>query len=134
MKPRILINTVLVAGVLALAVFGAMMMIRFRRTPEPSEPVRSVVRVVAPKITARDDYPMLIEGFGSTRASVQVQIVPEVLGKVIWRSPSAFSGEELALIMNSQQIHRPRWMSSCSATLKLVPQWSPWASGFISCQ
>ena len=103
MKPRILINTLLVAGILALAVFGAVVMIRLRTAPEPSEPVRSVVRVLAPRIAARKDYPMVIEGFGSTRAAVSVQIVPEVLGKVVWRSPDAFSGR---FVTKGQELFR----------------------------
>lgn len=103
MKLRAIISTALVAGILGLAVLGAKLMISLRSKPEPTEPTKAVARVVAPEIAARHNYRMAIEGFGSTRAAVEVQIVPEVLGKVVWRSPDAFSGR---FVTEGQELFR----------------------------
>jgi len=103
MNPRVIVSAVLAVGILVLALAGASLMVRFVREPEAAKPIGSVTLVRAPEISARPNHRMVIEGFGSTRASEQVQIVPEVLGRVVWRSDKAFSGQ---FVTRGQELFR----------------------------
>lgn len=113
MKLRVLINIAVVVGFLGLTGWGAIVMVHELSEPEEVEPTRAPVRVTAPKITARRNYQMTITGFGSTRAAVSVQIVPEVLGKVVWRSGDAFSGRYVTKGQELFKIERKDYELAC---------------------
>jgi len=113
MKLRALINTAVIVGVLGLAAWGAWEMVRRLSEPEEIEPRPPVVRVKAPRIAAQRNYQMEITGFGSTRAAVGVQIVPEVLGKVVWRSGDAFSGRYVTEGQELFKIERKDYELAC---------------------
>ena len=82
---------------------GAWVMVAYARKPKKAEPKKGLPRVTAPAIKARHDYQMKISGFGSARPARQVLIVPEVLGKVVWRAEDAFSGR---FVKEGQELFR----------------------------
>ncbi len=69
---------IVIAGVLIALVF-----IKFKKTPQ-----RKVPEILAPLVKVerlnRRDIQMVIRGYGTVSPKVQVEIVPQVSGKVVW--------------------------------------------------
>ena len=64
-----------------------------RPKPEENTPQRPITTVVAPKVEALRDHQVRIVGFGSARPRVQLDIAPEVAGKVVFKAANFLSGE-----------------------------------------
>jgi len=93
MKKHVLISVLLVLAVLAAAAAVVVLMLRFRVSPPERKPIRVVPRVVAPPIRAQRDYVVRIVGYGSVRPAVEVEITPQVSGRVIWKSHDYLTGK-----------------------------------------
>ncbi len=95
MSPRTLRNLL---GALIVVIVGAgitMVLIKTakrpeRKTPPPSRPVVSVVQV------APDRDPVRVRGFGSVQAKRSVDVVPQVAGRVVEKSPRFEAGHLVA--------------------------------------
>ncbi|MHC4771372.1 MAG: hypothetical protein ACYS8O_06175 [Planctomycetota bacterium] len=76
-----LIQFALVVVIVALAIGMAKMMSSFRKAPE-----KKTQNVSAPLLNAIQVYPetlqMTVQGFGTVKPRMEVQIVPQVSGKV----------------------------------------------------
>jgi RND family efflux transporter MFP subunit len=82
----LLVLVVIIAGLLAAFVF-----IKLRKPPERQEQA-----VLAPLVKAarldRRDIQMTIRGYGTVNPRLQVEIVPQVSGKVVWVNPQFKAG------------------------------------------
>ncbi len=120
MKLRVIINVLLVVGIIGLAVGAAALMVHLRSKPEAARQAVPPVRVEAPKIAAHRNYAMVIEGFGSTRAAVTVQIAPEVGGKVVSRAAGAFSGRFVTAGQELFRIEAKDYQLACDLASRRV--------------
>jgi len=93
MKHRILVNVAIAVVALAGAGLGARWMIANRPETEVRRPARVVPTVVAPRIYAETHYRAKIIGYGSARARVRLQIIPQVTGEVTDKAPNLLSGQ-----------------------------------------
>lgn len=83
---RGLLHVLLAVVVLAAGVFTAYKLITSRKPPERVEQ-----KLVAPLVEVRQlhaqDVEMVVSGYGTVSPKVQVEIVPQVSGKVVWVHP-----------------------------------------------
>ena len=86
---------IVIVGVLIALVF-----IKFKKTPQRKEP-----EILAPLVKVerldRRDIQMVIRGYGTVSPRVQVEIVPQVSGKVVWVNPQFKAG---GFIRSGEQI------------------------------
>ena len=79
---RALVQIALVAVIVAVAIGAAKMMSSFRKAPEKKEQA-----VSAPLLNAIEVYPetleMVVQGFGTVKPRMEVQVVPQVSGRVV---------------------------------------------------
>ena len=96
MRQRAILNVVLAAAVLGLAGLGTFLLIRSRKKPQTEQPAKAVPKVRASVMRPIRDYPVRIVGHGSARPRVEVEVVPQVSGEVVWRAGSFRSGKYVA--------------------------------------
>ncbi|MHC4772180.1 MAG: efflux RND transporter periplasmic adaptor subunit [Planctomycetota bacterium] len=79
---RALVQIALVAVIVAVAIGAAKMMSSFRKAPEKKEQT-----VSAPLLNAIEVYPetleMVVQGYGTVKPRMEVQVVPQVSGRVV---------------------------------------------------
>ena len=59
------------------------MLVKLRKPPQMTQPKKFVPLVKVATLKPRD-ITMIISGFGTVSPKVQVEIVPQVSGKVVW--------------------------------------------------
>ncbi len=93
MKTHVLTSMILAA--LALSAAGALVgYFALSRADAPRRLApKTVPKVVAPGISSSRQYRVRIRGYGSVRAKVQVEISPEIPGKVVKRAANFFTGK-----------------------------------------
>ncbi len=94
------LQTLMVLVLLAAGVVGAVLLIKMRKPPEKIEQA-----VLAPLVKTKQvhlkDIQMVVSGYGTVKPKVEVDIVPEVPGKVVSIHPDLKVG---GLILAGQQI------------------------------
>jgi len=93
MNRHVSVSVLLAAAVMAAAAGAVGLMLKFRSSPPQRRPTRVIPRVLAPPITAKRNYVVRIVGYGSVRPAVEVEITPQVSGRVIWKSARYLSGK-----------------------------------------
>ncbi|MHC4165639.1 MAG: efflux RND transporter periplasmic adaptor subunit [Planctomycetota bacterium] len=90
-KPRGWVQLIIAVVVLALGALGVFLLIKYRKPPQREEPV-----VLAPLVEveqlAVQDIQMIVRGYGTVSPRVEVEIVPEVPGKVVHVNPQLKAG------------------------------------------
>ncbi len=78
-----LLQLLLAVVVVAAGIIGAKLLIKYRKPPQREEPV-----VLAPLVEVEQlhvqDIQMIVRGYGTVSPKVEVEIVPEVPGKVVY--------------------------------------------------
>ncbi len=89
--PRWLIQCIIALGVVVLGFVGSSMLVKAKKPPQTTqiEAPGALVDVVA--VHAKN-VPIVIEGFGTVEPRVQVQLVPQVAGKVVKVHPALAAG------------------------------------------
>ena len=99
-RPGGWVQIIIAVVVVAAGVLGVFLLIKYRKPPQREEPV-----VLAPLVEVEQlhvqDIQMVVRGYGTVEAKVEVEIVPEVPGKVVYVHPLLKSG---GLIRAKQQI------------------------------
>jgi RND family efflux transporter MFP subunit len=89
--PSGLIQLLLVVAIIIVGVLIAVLFIIYRKKPQRQEQA-----VLAPLVKVerldRKDIRMIIRGYGTVNPGLQVEIVPQVSGKVVWVNPQFKSG------------------------------------------
>ena len=84
-------QALLALGIVIVGVLIALVFIKFKKTPQRKEP-----EILAPLVKVerldRRDIQMVIRGYGTVSPRVQVEIVPQVSGKVVWANPQFKAG------------------------------------------
>ncbi len=98
--PSGLVQLLVAVGVIILGVMIALIFIKLKKPPQREEQatLAPLVKVVQ---LERRDIQMVIRGYGTVSPSVQVEIVPQVSGKVVWISPQFKAG---GFIRRNEQI------------------------------
>lgn len=82
-RPYKITQAVLTLFVLVVGIAMLMLFLKYRKSPERAEQ-----KLPAPLVQVRTlsagDVQMVVEGYGTVRPKVQVQIIPEVAGKVVF--------------------------------------------------
>ncbi len=85
------VQVLLAVGILIVGVLIALVFIKFKKTPQRKEQ-----EILAPLVKVerleRRDIQMVIHGYGTVSPRVQVEIVPQVSGKVVWVNPQFKAG------------------------------------------
>jgi RND family efflux transporter MFP subunit len=72
--------------IIILGIAGALFFIKFKKQPEQEEQGVKIPLVKVEKVNVRD-IPMIIQGYGTVTPKVEVDIIPEVSGKVVYIHP-----------------------------------------------
>jgi len=90
-KPSGLIQLLLVVVIIAIGVVIAVVFIKLKKPPQRQEQI-----VLAPLVKVepldRRDIQMIVRGYGTVTPRLQVEIVPQVSGKVVWVNPQFRAG------------------------------------------
>jgi len=90
-KPSGLIQLLLVVVIIAVGIVIAFVFIKLKKPPQRQEQI-----VLAPLVKVepldRRDIQMIIRGYGTVNPRLQVEIVPQVSGKVVWVNPQFKAG------------------------------------------
>ena len=90
-KPSGLIQLLLVVVIIAIGIVIAVVFIKLKKPPQRQEQI-----VLAPLVKVerldRRDIQMIIRGYGTVNPRLQVEIVPQVSGKVVWVNPQFKAG------------------------------------------
>ena len=90
-RPRGWVQVIVAVVVVAAGMFGLILLIKYRKPPEREEPV-----VLAPLVEVEQvqvqDIQMIVGGYGTVSPRVEVEIVPEVAGKVVYVHPLLKAG------------------------------------------
>ncbi|MDT8301411.1 MAG: efflux RND transporter periplasmic adaptor subunit [Sedimentisphaerales bacterium] len=90
-KPSGLIQLLLVVVIIAVGIVIAVVFIKLKKPPQRQEQI-----VLAPLVKVerldRRDIQMIIRGYGTVTPRLQVEIVPQVSGKVVWVNPQFRAG------------------------------------------
>ena len=95
MKRSRLFRIGLPAGIILLAVVVGFIMIKTRPVADKTRPPRSRPLVNTLTVQA-GEAPMLINGFGTVEAKRRIEVVPQVSGRIIRKSPRFEAGEYVA--------------------------------------
>jgi RND family efflux transporter MFP subunit len=79
----------LFALALCLGVAATIMAVKPAVTPQPYEPLATMVRVK--RVEAKTEY-LLIKSQGTVQPRIQSELIPEVSGRVMWISPALVDG------------------------------------------
>ena len=99
-KPGGWVQAIVAILVVALGVAGAYFLIKLRKPPQREKPETLAPLVEVEQLRVRD-IPMVVRGYGTVSPSVEVEIVPEVPGKVVQVHPRLKAG---GLIRAKEQI------------------------------
>ncbi len=84
-------QALLAVGIVIAGVLIALVFIKFKKTPQRKEQ-----EILAPLVKVerldRRDIQMVIRGYGTVSPRVQVEIVPQVSGKIVWVNPQFKAG------------------------------------------
>ena len=72
--------------IIILGIAGALIFYKFKKQPEQEEQDMKIPLVKVEKVNVRD-IPMIIQGYGTVTPKVEVDIIPEVSGKVVYIHP-----------------------------------------------
>ena len=72
--------------IIVLGIAGALFFIKFKKQPQQEEQDVKIPLVKTEKVHVRD-IPMIIQGYGTVTPEVEVDIIPEVSGKVVYIHP-----------------------------------------------
>ena len=90
-KPSGLIQLLLVVVIIAIGIVIAVVFIMLKKPPQRQEQI-----VLAPLVKVepldRRDIQMIVRGYGTVTPRLQVEIVPQVSGKVVWVNPQFRAG------------------------------------------
>ncbi|MHC4240831.1 MAG: efflux RND transporter periplasmic adaptor subunit [Planctomycetota bacterium] len=90
-KPSGLIQLLLVVVIVIVGVLVAVVLIKLKKPPQRQEQI-----VLAPLVKVehldRRDIQMMIRGYGTVNPRLEVEIVPQVSGKVVWVNPQFKAG------------------------------------------
>jgi RND family efflux transporter MFP subunit len=99
-KPGGWVQLIVAVVVVAIGVVGVVFLMKHRKPPQREEPV-----VLAPLVEVEQlhmqDIQMIVRGYGTVSPKVEVEIVPEVPGKVVYVHPLLKAG---GLIGDKEQI------------------------------
>ena len=93
-------QALLAVGIVIVGVLIALVFIKFKKTPKQKEP-EILTPLVKIERLERRDIQMVIRGYGTVSPRVQVEIVPQVSGKVVWVNPQFKAG---GFIRHGEQI------------------------------
>jgi len=99
-KPGGWVQAIVAILVVALGVAGAYFLIKLRKPPQREVPETLAPLVEVEQLRVRD-IPMIVRGYGTVSPMVEVEIVPEVPGKVVQVHPRLKAG---GLIRAKEQI------------------------------
>jgi RND family efflux transporter MFP subunit len=81
-----LIQLLIVLGVIILGIVITVVLVKLKKPPKQEKP-----EILAPLVKveqlSRKDIQMVVRGYGTVSPRVQVEIVPQVSGKVVWVNP-----------------------------------------------
>ena len=80
-----------VSAILALGILGAFILVKLRKPPQRAERERLAPLVNVEQLNAAD-IQMVVSGYGTVSPKVQVEIVPQVSGKIVWVNPQFKAG------------------------------------------
>jgi RND family efflux transporter MFP subunit len=98
--PAGLVQLLVAVGVIIVGVTIALIFIKLKKPPQREEQT-TMAPLVKVKQLERRDIQMFIRGYGTVSPSVQVEIVPQVSGKVVWINPQFKAG---GFIRSNEQI------------------------------
>lgn len=84
-------NALLAGGILVAAVVIAVLLVRMRPQP-PQAPAASNLPMVGTVESVEVDGPLTVLGSGTVRPRAEIELAPQVGGRVAWVSPSLVSG------------------------------------------
>ena len=85
------VQVLLAVGIVIVGVLIALVFIKFKKTPQRKEQEILTPLVKVERLDRRD-IQMVIHGYGTVSPRVQVEIVPQVSGKVVWVNPQFKAG------------------------------------------
>ena len=89
--PSGLIQLLLVVVIIIVGILAAVLLIKYKKPPQRQEQT-----VLAPLVKVehldRRDIQMIIRGYGTVNPRLEVEIVPQVSGKVVWVNPQFKAG------------------------------------------
>jgi RND family efflux transporter MFP subunit len=85
-NPYGFIQFILTVLIIILGVVGAAVFIKFKKQPEKVEQTILAPLVNVQRITA-SDIPIIVHGYGTSQPKVQIDIIPEVAGKIVYIHP-----------------------------------------------
>ena len=85
------VQMLLAAGIIIVGVLIALVFIKLKKTPQRKEQ-EVLTPLVKVEHLERRDIQMVIRGYGTVSPRVQVEIVPQVSGKVVWVNPQFKAG------------------------------------------
>lgn len=88
---RGLLQALLAIIIVGVGIAGAVIFIKLKKPPQRNEQVAQVPLVEVEQLKAQD-IRMLVQGYGSVNPKVQVDIIPEVAGKVVYIHPELIVG------------------------------------------
>ena len=85
------VQMLLAVGIIIVGVLIALVFIKLKKTPQRKEQ-EVLTPLVKVEHLERRDIQMVIRGYGTVSPRVQVEIVPQVSGKVVWVNPQFKAG------------------------------------------
>ncbi|MBA7620310.1 Multidrug resistance protein MdtA [subsurface metagenome] len=85
------LQMLLALGIVIVGVFIALIFIKLRKPPQREEQ-ETLAPLVKVEQLERRDIQMVIRGYGTVSPRVQIEIVPQVSGKVVWVNPQFKAG------------------------------------------
>ena len=99
---RGLLQALLAIIIVGVGIAGAMIFIKLKKPPERMEQAEQAPLVEVVQLRSKD-IPMVVQGYGTVNPKVEVDIIPEVAGKVVYIHPELIVG---GLIPANQTILR----------------------------
>ena len=99
---RGLLQALLAIIIVGVGIAGAVIFIKLKKPPQQKEQAEQAPLVEVVQLRSKD-VPMVVQGYGTVNPKVQVDIIPEVAGKVIYIHPELIVG---GLIHANQTILR----------------------------
>ncbi|KPK37420.1 MAG: hypothetical protein AMJ65_14585 [Phycisphaerae bacterium SG8_4] len=87
----LVVQLIVAFAIIALAVLAVLILIKYRKPPQREEPVALSPLVEVEQLMVQD-IQMIVRGYGTVSPRVEVEIVPEVPGKVVYVHPLLKAG------------------------------------------
>jgi RND family efflux transporter MFP subunit len=81
----------IILALIASGIVTAVVLIKFKKQPKRVAPP-TLAPLVKTETIIRRDIPMVISGFGTVQAKLNVEITPQVAGNVVWKHPQLTAG------------------------------------------